>query len=99
MEYNFWWFYYFVFTLTDILLAPLNFLLNSFLPDSFTYIDYFVTGLFDKLSEVSKFVISYTGFYSYVLDIVILLVVSIFTLPLAVHGIKTAVRWFRTFKL
>lgn len=89
----------FIFKLTDILLYPLNLLIQTFLPDSMSTISTFVTSCFSQLSNVSKYVMSFTGFYSLTIDIIIVLIVSIFTLPLAVHGVKTAIRWFRAFKL
>ncbi len=88
----------FIFTITDLVLFPINSLISNLLPDVDNALDW-VGYLFDELSNVGKFVISYSGFYQEVIDIIIILIVAIISIPLAVHGIKTGLKWFNALKL
>ena len=88
----------FIFSITDLVLTPINLLINNLLPsleDALDWVGYF----FEEVSNVGKFVISYTGFYQEIIDIIILLIVAIVSIPLAVHGIKTGLKWFNALKL
>lgn len=88
----------FIFTVTDLVLTPINYLISSLLPSLENALDW-VGYLFEEVSNVGKFVISYTGFYQEVIDIIIILIVAIISIPLAVHGIKTGLKWFNALKL
>ena len=88
----------FIFTLTDLVLLPINTLIGNLLPNLEGALDW-IGYLFDELSDFGKLVISYTGFYQEVVDIIILLIVAIISIPLAVHGIKTGLKWFNALKL
>lgn len=87
-----------VISLVNLILAPIDALINSYLPglsNAFSYINDF----FEYLGNIVPWVISYTGINAIVLNIIIDLIVFILTVPLLVHTIKLAVSWYNKLKV
>lgn len=83
--------------LVAIVLAPLDLLIKSLVPDltvAFSRINAF----FDLLGDYASFGISYFGFDSTTISLIVIIFTSILTIPLAVHLIKLAVKWYNTLK-
>ena len=83
--------------LVAIVLAPLDLLIKSLVPDltvAFSRINAF----FDLLGDYASFGISYLGFDSTTISLIVIIFTSILTIPLAVHLIKLAVKWYNTLK-
>lgn len=83
--------------LVDIVLAPLNLLIRALMPD-FANIISIVNGFFDMLGDYSAIAVSYLGLTPLVLNSILLLLGAIISIPLAVHTIKLAIRWYNALK-
>lgn len=84
--------------LVSIILAPIDLLINQFMPNlsnAFSLINDF----FETIGNIVPFVISYTGIKTEVLTICIDLIVFIYTVPYLVHAIKQAIKWYNSLKL
>lgn len=87
-----------VIALINIVLLPLNLLIQALIPDLSTAFGY-VTGFFNYLGNVSSWVMSYTGLTSEVISIIVAIIIATITIPLAVHMIKLVVIWFDKLKV
>lgn len=87
-----------IMALVNVLLMPIDLLIEQFLPDVSTAIDY-VTSFFDYIGDFIPFVISYTGLNQFVLNAIYTIFVFILTVPLMVHVIKLALAWYNKLKL
>lgn len=87
-----------IMTLVNVLLAPIDGLVSTFLPDISEALGY-VNGFFDYISDFVPFVISYTGLNELVLSGIYDITVFILTVPLMVHTIKLAINWYNKLKL
>lgn len=87
-----------VISLVNLILAPIDAVINSALPSLSEAFDY-ISGFFDTLGNVVPFVISYTGINAVVLNIIIDLFVFILSVPLIVHTIKLAIKWYNKLKV
>lgn len=86
-----------IMALVSIVLAPLDLLIKSLLPD-LTNVFSRINSFFDLLGNYASFGISYLGFTSETISLILLLLTTIITLPLAVHLIKLAIKWYNTLK-
>lgn len=87
-----------IMALVNIVLTPLDLLIKALIPDlseAFSRINSF----FDLLGDYSSFAISYLGFDNTTISIVLLLLTAIISIPLAVHTVKLAIKWYNTLKI
>jgi len=87
-----------IMSLVSLLLAPIDLLIEQFLPDVAEIIDY-VSSFFDYIGDFISFVISYTGLSELVLNGIYVIIVFILTVPLMVHTVKLALAWYNKLKL
>lgn len=87
-----------IMSLVTLLLSPIDYLIEQFLPDVANIIDY-VGSFFDYIGDFIPFVISYTGLNQLVLNGIYVILVFILTVPLMVHTIKLALAWYNKLKL
>lgn len=83
--------------LINILLAPIDQIIAYYIPtldDAFSLINSYI----DKLIEYSGFVVSYSGLTTTTINIIIVLLVFYYTVPLMIHGIKLSIKWFKTLR-
>lgn len=84
--------------LVNILLKPIDLLINQFLPgldNAFSVINNF----FDMLGDVVPWLISYTGLSSVLISTIVDILVFILTVPIMIEAIKLAIRWYDKLKL
>ncbi len=86
-----------IIALVNIILSPIDLLINQFLPGLGTAFSY-ITNFFNYLGSVVSWVISYTGVSSELLTIIVDLIVFIYTVPYMIHAIKLALKWYNTLK-
>lgn len=87
-----------VISLVNLILTPIDLLINSMLPSLGELLDY-ISSFFDMLGEVVPFVISYTGLNPLILSAIIDLTYFILMAPLAINTIKLAVSWYNKLKV
>lgn len=87
-----------IMSLVNLLLMPIDLLIEQFLPDISEAINY-VGSFFDYIGDFVPFVISYTGLNQFVLNAIYSILVFMLTVPLMVHTIKLAVAWYNKLKL
>lgn len=79
--------------LVVIVLTPLDLLIKNLLPDLSNVLAK-VNSFFDLLIDYASFGVSYLGLTTETLSIITLLLTLILTIPLAVHVIKLAIKWY-----
>ncbi len=84
--------------LINIILTPIDLLINSALPSVSEALNH-VNSFFSTLGGVVPWLVSYTGISHETLTIYVDLIVFIFTLPLMVHAIKLAIKWYNSLKV
>lgn len=87
-----------IMALVNVLLLPIDTLIETFLPDVAEIIDYVGT-FFDFIGDFIPFVISYTGLNQLVLAGIYNIFVFTLTVPLMVHVVKLALAWYNKLKL
>lgn len=87
-----------IISLVSIILAPIDALIEQFLPGLDTALSY-IANFFDYIGGVVPWVISYLGINEIVLNAIIDIIVFILTVPLMVHTIKLAVAWYNKLKV
>ncbi len=87
-----------IISLVSGILYPIDALINRFLPSVGDALGY-VGDFFETLGGVVPFVLSYTGISLEFISICVDLIVFVYTLPLAVHAIKLAIKWYQSLKL
>lgn len=87
-----------IMALVNVLLAPIDLLIEQFLPDVAEALSY-VSNFFDYIGGFIPWVISYTGLNEFVLTSIVNISVFILTVPLMVHVIKLALAWYNKLKL
>ena len=87
-----------IMSLVNLLLLPIDTLIEQFLPDVAKIIDY-VSSFFEYIGDFIPFVISYTGLNQFVLSSIVSIITFILTVPLMVHVIKLALAWYNKLKL
>lgn len=84
--------------LVNVLLMPIDALIEQFLPDVAEAIKY-VGSFFDYIGGFIPWVISYTGLNEFVLGAIYSIFVFILTVPIMVHTMKLAISWYNKLKL
>ena len=87
-----------VMSLVNIILLPIDLLIEQFLPDVSNVLSY-ISDFFDYIGNIVPWVMSYLGINEFVLNGVIAIVTFILTVPLMVHAIKLAVAWYDKMKI
>ena len=83
--------------LINILLTPIDNFISTNLPTisgALSSVDY----LINECIKYIGLVISYSGITSSTINIIIPLIVFLYTVPLLVHGIKLSIKWFKTLR-
>lgn len=83
--------------LVSIVLAPLDLLIKGLIPDM-TNVFSRINSFFDLLGNYVSFGLSYLGFTSETISLFVILITAIITIPLAVHMIKLAIKWYNALK-
>lgn len=86
-----------VISLVSVLLAPIDALIEQFLPNISNALDT-VSGFFSFIGDFIPFVISYTGLSPFTLTIIIEIFTFILTVPLMVQTVKLALAWYNKLK-
>lgn len=85
-------------SLISLVLTPLELLIENALPslsDALTMIGSF----FDYVSGFTPVVISYTGLTTATISIIVMLILANLNIPLVVHTVKLAIKWFDKIKI
>lgn len=83
--------------LVSVILAPIDLLIEQFLPDVSTMMNMF-TGMLNYVGDLFVWAISWLGFNATVRGFVVLYYTFILTVPLLVSTIKLALKWYDKLK-
>lgn len=88
----------FVINTINILLLPLNKLIEQYLPGLDSAMNYIMNFL-DYISDLIPWAVSYFGLNQDILSLVVAYLVFRITLPLTITPIKFAIKWWNALKL
>lgn len=88
----------FIIYLIDIILIPLDLLIESLLPDISNVISY-ISSFFIYIGNLVPWVISYFGLNQEILSLIVLYFTFKLTAPITVRTIKMAVKWYNVLKI
>lgn len=86
-----------VINLINILLTPINALINTFLPDLSTAFNS-IGGFFQTVSNGIGWVVSASGIPSTAIAIIVATMVFKLSVPIIVHATKLAIKWYDKLK-
>lgn len=87
-----------IMSLTSVLLAPVNTIIQNFLPDLSNVINGIVI-LFDMAGQFLGFIMSMFGFSSLTWTIIVMYYVFHFTFQMGMFTIKLSLKWYNALKL
>lgn len=83
--------------LVGVLLAPIDLLIEQFIPDLSSALDMF-NGMLNYIGDYFIWAVSWTGLNSTVRGIIVAYFTFILTVPLLVSSIKLALKWYDKLK-
>lgn len=86
-----------IISLVEILLTPIDALINSALPSIGTGLDY-IANFFNYILSFIPWILSWFNFPQLFLELVVAYYTFKLTIPLAVHTIKLAISWYDSIK-
>lgn len=87
-----------IMSLVSALLSPIDLLIEQFLPDLSVGISA-IGAMLNYVSNFMGFIISATGLSSATLSLIVSYYTFKLTVPLLVHTVKTAIKWYNALKL
>ena len=87
-----------IISLVNLLLVPIDNVITRYLPSLSSGLSV-INGFFDSLGDVVPWVISFTGLSSTTINLIIDLIVFIYTAPILVQSVKLAIKWFDKLKV
>lgn len=86
-----------VISLVNLLLTPIDSLIAAALPDLANAFD-MISALFNQLVSVVPWVISWLGVSTTVITLLVSYLTFKMTVPLAIHTVKLAIKWYDKLK-
>lgn len=86
-----------IMSLVTIILAPIDLLITQFLPDLSNVLGY-VGQMFEYATTFLGYIVDLTGLSKEAISLIILFYTFKLTVPLMVHAIKTAIKWYNAIK-
>lgn len=87
-----------IISLVSVLLAPINLLIETFLPQEIVSGLNAIGGFFQTISNSLGWIISASGIPSTAIAIIVATMVFKLTVPLLVHATKLALAWYEKLK-
>lgn len=81
-------------SMMSVAMAPINLIIQGALPDVQSALNT-MNAYLNKVGDFLSFGLSYFGFYTELIDVAVLIIGAIMTIPLLAHSIKLVVRWYR----
>lgn len=81
-------------SMMHFVMMPINLIIQNVLPDVQSALNA-MNGYLNKVGEFLSFGLSYFGFYTELIDVSVLIIGAIMTIPLLVHSLKLILRWYR----